>query len=188
MTKAKGFNKLWLLGLIPVAVVAIVLAVLLAGGKDKPLAKARATATASPAATATAAATGIALPRRISGPGWRGRAPGSGWKIGSPSGGALLVRTLTGPGGAVIRIFQTPKEDANPGTFRVGALKPLKTHAKSSSLATVKNFGTAECAQRRCSDLLLNDPAWGGLAITVNATGGSRLAMAKAIAASIRKR
>jgi hypothetical protein len=190
MTKAKGFNKLWLLGLIPVAVVAIVLAVLALGGDDKvkpPLAKATATASPGPSATAT----GLALPRRISGPGWRGRAPGSGWKIGSvskQSGGNLLVRVLTGPGGAVIRIFQTPKENANPGTFRLGALKPLKTRAQSSSLATVRHFGTTECAKRNCSDLLLNDPSWGGLAITVNATGGSKLAMAKAIAASIRKR
>src|SRR4051794_16353329 len=124
MTKAKGFNKLWLLALIPVAVFGIVLAVLLLG-KDKPVTPpvAKATATASPAASA---APGIALPRRISGPGWRGRAPAGRWKIGAVSrsgGGALLVRVLTGPGGAVIRIFQTPKEKANPGTFKVGALK-----------------------------------------------------------------
>src|SRR3954453_18855456 len=73
MTKAKGFNKLWLLGLIPVAVFGVVLAVLLLAGKDKtvtpPVAKATATASAAPSAT------GIALARRISGPGWRGRAP-----------------------------------------------------------------------------------------------------------------
>ncbi len=32
---------------------------------------------------------------------------------------------------------------------------------------------------------MLNDPAWGGIAITVNATSGERLDAAKAIAASI---
>ena len=94
------------------------------------------------------------------------------------SDGALLVRVLTGPGGAVIRIFQTPKEKANPGTFKVGALKPLKTHAAEAQLATVKNYSTAECQKRTCSDLLLNDPAWGGIAITVNATSGSKLEIA----------
>ena len=35
-------------------------------------------------------------------------------------------------GGLVIRIFHTPKEDANPGTFRVGDLKPLESNAEES--------------------------------------------------------
>ena len=57
-----------------------------------------------------------------------------------------------------------------------------------SLIATAKNFGTEECKGRSCSDLLLNDPAWGGIAITVNATSGAKLAAAKKIAASIEPR
>jgi hypothetical protein len=91
-------------------------------------------------------------------------------------------------GQTVIRIFHTPDEDANPGTFETGERKPLESQAAESELATVKNFGTPECRNRNCSDLLLNDPAWGGIAITVNATRGERLDAAKAIAASIEGR
>ena len=36
--------------------------------------------------------------------------------------------------------------------------------------------------------LLLNDPAWGGIAITVNATSGKKLEVAEAIAQSIKSR
>ena len=62
--------------------------------------------------------------------------------------------SCTGPDGAVIRIFHTPKEKANPGTFEAGKRKPLKTQAADSELATVKNFGapSAEAATARtCS-------------------------------------
>lgn len=124
--------------------------------------------------------------RRISGPGWQGQAPRS-FKLVRSGGGDLRVHVLT-DGDTVIRIFHTPNEKANPGTFETGKRKSLKTAAEDSSLATVKNFGTEECKGRNCSDLLLNDPAWGGIAITVNATSGDRLAAAKAIAASIAPR
>jgi hypothetical protein len=124
--------------------------------------------------------------RRISGPGWQGVAPRS-FKVVRSGGGDLRVHVLT-DGKTVIRIFHTPNEKANPGTFETGKRKALKTQADESSLATVKNFGTDECRGRSCSDLLLNDPAWGGLAITVNATSGKRLDAAKAIAASIKPR
>ena len=50
----------------------------------------------------------------------------------------------------------------------------------------MKNYGTPECQGRTARDLLLNDPAWGGIAITVNGTSGTRLDAAKAIAASIK--
>ena len=151
---------------------------------DKPARKPAATAvTKTPAPTAVPPA----ATRRISGPGWEGRAPRA-FKVARSGGGNLRVHVLTGPGGAVIRIFHTPNEKANPGSFETGKRKALKTHAKESSLATVRNFGTAECKSRNCSDLLLNDPAWGGLAITVNATSGQRLEVAKTIAASIAPR
>ena len=64
----------------------------------------------------------------------------------------------------------------------------MKSQAEVSELATVKNFGVPECANRNCSDLLFNDPSWGGIAITVNATQGERLDAAKEIAASIKTR
>jgi hypothetical protein len=124
--------------------------------------------------------------RRISGPGWQGVAPRS-FKVVRSGGGNLRVHVLT-DGDTVIRIFHTPKEKANPGTFETGKRKALKTQAEDSSLATVKNFGTEECKGRSCSDLLLNDPSWGGLAITVNSTSGAKLAAAKEIAASIEPR
>ena len=97
-------------------------------------------------------------------------------------------RTIRGDNGLVIRSFHTPEKDAHPGTFRVGDLQPLESNAKESNLATVKNFGVPECANRNCSDLLLNDPGWGGIAVTVNPTQGERLQAAKEIAASIKTR
>jgi hypothetical protein len=124
--------------------------------------------------------------RRITGPGWEGRAPRS-FELDRSGGGDLRIHVLT-DGRTVIRIFHTPNEKANPGTFETGERKPLETQAEQSELATVKNFGTPECENRNCSDLLLNDPAWGGIAITVNATQGERLEAAKEIAASIRER
>jgi predicted nucleic acid-binding Zn ribbon protein len=146
-------------------------------------------AVTKPSPTATEAPTQAppATIRRISGPGWAGQAPRS-FKVARSGGGDLRTHVLTGPNGAVIRIFHTPREQANPGAFEVGKRKPLQANAESAELATVRNFGPAECASRTCSDLLLNDPAWGGIAITVNATSGSRLDAAKAIAASIKPR
>lgn len=143
----------------------------------------------TPTPTATAEASAEPTPdsfRRISGPGWEGRAPRS-FELDRSGGGDLRIHVLT-DGETVIRIFHTPNEKANPGTFETGERKPLETQAEESELATVKNFGTPECRSRNCSDLLLNDPAWGGIAITVNATKGERLDAAKEIAASIEKR
>lgn len=177
---------LWLLLALLLLLLLIVGAILLLSGDDeepKP--------TPTPTATAEASAEPTADPfRRISGPGWEGRAPRSFRisKVERQSGGRLLVRTLRGENGLVIRIFHTPDEDANPGTFQVGDLEPLETNAAESNLAIVENYGVPECASRRCGDLLLNDPAWGGLAITVNATKGERLEAAKAIAESIKGR
>ena len=178
---------LWLLLALLLLLLLIIGAVLLLGGDDEEPANPKPT----PTATAEASAEPTQDPfRRISGPGWEGRAPRA-FKISGvdrQSGGRLLVRTLRGDDGLVIRIFHTPEEDANPGTFRVGALKPLESSAKESNLAIVENYGVPECQSRRCGDLLLNDPAWGGIAITVNATGGARLKAAREIAASIKPR
>jgi hypothetical protein len=157
---------------------------LLTGDEEQP-------ARPTPTPTAEASAEPTADPfRRITGPGWEGRAPRA-WRISGvdrQSGGRLLVRSLRDEDGMVIRIFHTPEEDANPGTFRVGDLQPLETSAAESDLAIVENFGVPECERRRCADLLLNDPAWGGIAITVNATQGERLDAAKELAASIKSR
>lgn len=180
-------SKKWLIILLLAMLLLLLLlaaVLLLSGDDEEPKPKPTPTATA----TAEASAEPTADPfRRISGPGWEGRAPRS-FKISGverQSGGQLLVRTLRGDDGLVIRIFHTPEEDANPGTFQVGDLEPLETNAQESNLATVQNFGTEECKSRKCSDLLLNDPGWGGIAITVNATQGERLDAAKEIAASI---
>jgi predicted nucleic acid-binding Zn ribbon protein len=182
--KPKRSKKWLIIGLLALLLVLLLAIVALAvlGGDDKPAAK-----KATPTATATEAPTEAppSTTRKISGPGWEGQAPREGWKLTRSGGGDLRVHVLTGPDGAVIRIFHTPKEKANPGTFETGKRKSLKSNADSAELATVKNFGTSECASRSCSDLLLNDPAWGGIAITVNATNGERLQTAKDIAASI---
>jgi len=182
--------------LLIILIIALLLLLLLVGvaiallsGDDEPTPP-KASATPAETAEPTAEPTADAF-RRITGPGWEGRAPREGWKISKVerlSDGKLLVRTLTGPDGAVIRIYHTPEEDANPGTFRTGDLKPLESNAAEGSVATVKNFGTPECEGRNCSDLLLNDPGWGGIAILVNATQGERLEAATAIAQSIEKR
>ena len=96
---------------------------------------------------------------------------------------------LTGPAGAVIRIFHTPKEKANPGTFRGRRAKTLKTSAESSQIATVKNFSTAECQKRLVlRPAARTTPPGAGSPITVNATSGAKLDTAEAIAASIRGR
>jgi hypothetical protein len=176
-------SKKWLI----IALVALLVLLLLGiaalavfGGDDKqPPAK-----TATPTASAAPTQAPPAATRRIFGPGWEGQAPRA-LKLTRSGGGNLRVHVLTGENGLVIRIFHTPKEKANPGNFEVGSRKKLKSDADSAELATVKNFGTSECAKRTCSDLLLNDPAWGGLAITVNATSGAKLKVAKDIAASI---
>lgn len=186
--KQKRSKKFWII----VALIVLALLLLLIGlivllsGDEKP-------APAKPKPTATQVAETPAPTeappadfRRISGPGWQGQAPRA-FKVTRSGSGNLRVHVLTS-GGTVIRIFHTPKEQANPGNFETGKRKSLKTQAEESSLATVKNFGTEECKGRNCSDLLLNDPAWGGLAITVNATSGERLAAAKEIAASIAPR
>lgn len=184
----KPKSKKWLILalLLLLLLLLIVGAVLLLGGdEEEPKPK------PTPTATAEAGAEPTQDPfRRISGPGWEGRAPRA-FKISGverQSGGRLLARTLRGDDGLVIRIFHTPEEDANPGSFQVGKLQPLESAAKESNLAIVENYGVPECASRRCGDLLLNDPAWGGIAITVNATKGERLDAAKAIAESIKAR
>jgi hypothetical protein len=178
-------SKKWLIVLLLALLLALLIAaavLLLTGDDEEPARPAP-----SPTATAEASAepTAEAL-RRISGPGWEGRAPRA-FEVERSGGGDLRVHVLT-DGRTVIRIFHTPNEKANPGNFETGQRTPLEAQAETAELATVKNFGTPECRNRNCSDLLLNDPAWGGIAITVNATKGERLDAAKAIAASIKAR
>ena len=182
--KPKRSKKFWivlalLLLLLLLLIVGAIL--LLTGDEEQPAPKPTPTATAEASAEPTADAL-----RRITGPGWEGRAPRA-FKLDRSGGGDLRIHVLT-DGQTVIRIFHTPNEKANPGAFETGERKPLKTQAEESELATVKNFGVPECANRNCSDLLLNDPGWGGIAITVNATQGERLDAAKEIAASIKTR
>jgi hypothetical protein len=162
-----------------------VLISVLTGDEDPAPPKPTATATQE-AATPEPTEAPPADTRRISGPGWEGQAARS-FKVTRSGGGDLRVHVLT-DGDTVIRIFHTPNEQANPGTFETGKRKALKSNAESSEIATVKNFGTEECKDRTCSDLLLNDPAWGGIAITVNATSGAKLKAAREIAASITQR
>jgi hypothetical protein len=180
-------KKPFIIAAIVALLLLIALIVLLSVLADDKPAPARPKPTATEAASTPAPTEAPpADTRRISGPGWQGVAPRS-FNVVRSGGGDLRVHVLT-DGDTVIRIFHTPNEKANPGTFETGKRKALKTQAEESSVATVKNFGTDECKGRSCSDLLLNDPAWGGLAITVNATSGERLAAAKAIAASIKPR
>src|SRR6478609_515765 len=104
-------------GLI-IALIALLLLLLLGiaalavfGGDDKPAAK---QATPTPTASAGPKKAAPAATRAISGPGWEGQAPRD-LKITRSGGGNLRVHVLTGANGAVIRIFHTPKEKANPG-------------------------------------------------------------------------
>jgi hypothetical protein len=180
-------KKLWIiLGIVLLLLLILLFVLISVLSDDDAPAPAKPKPTATEVAETPAPTEAPADTRRISGPGWQGVAPRS-FKVVRSGGGGLRVHVLT-DGDTVIRIYHTPDEKANPGTFETGKRKSLKTAAEDSSLATVKNFGSEECKGRNCSDLLLNDPAWGGLAITVNATSGDRLAAAKAIAASIKPR
>jgi hypothetical protein len=164
-------------------------------------------ATAGTAATATPSATPTAEPEtepdpaaaatdeppplteRITGDGFVAEIPSSsdGWEIGDEEGDELRVRVLRGQDGAVIRIVHSPGSDAEPDPDRVVDELPLNTAAESSRLVFVDDFPTDECADRTCSDFLLNDPAWGGLALLVNATEGDpAFAIADAIARTVR--
>lgn len=128
--------------------------------------------------------------RTVAGPGYVMTVPrGTGWTVGAArtgNGGRQLLRRIVGPGGIVIRIVHTPDFEAKPGSDFVVASEPIATPAASASRVTLEDFPTPECEQQLCDDFVLNDPAFGGLAILVNGTGDDDAAQAAlAIAESV---
>ena len=173
------------------------------GGDDPPPRAERPAPTASP--PSTAAETPVATPEappstetddlpalseRFGGAGFVAEMPSlaDGWEIGDERDAeGLMIRELRGPEGALIRMVQTPGGEAEPDESLVVEELALKTAAAASRLVTLKDFPTEECAERICSDFLLNDPAWGGLAILVAAEPGEYLfRLADAIARTVR--
>ncbi len=107
----------------------LILLIAVLSGDEKPAPpKPKPTATAVAETPAPTEAPPAADTRRISGPGWQGQAPRS-FKVTRSGGGDLRVHVLT-DGDTVIRIFHTPKEKANPGTFETGKRKALKSNAE----------------------------------------------------------
>ena len=106
----------------------IVLITVLSGDEEPAPPKPKPTATAVAETPAPTEAPPAADTRRISGPGWQGEAAAS-FKVTRSGGGDLRVHVLT-DGDTVIRIFHTPKEKANPGTFETGKRKSLKSNAE----------------------------------------------------------
>lgn len=84
---------------------------------------------------------------------------------------------LTGPEGVIV-IVHTPGEPGRPDPDLVVSSRPIQTGAAETSRKTVEGFPTPECRDRLCDDFVLNDPAFGGLAILADDTGISSAATA----------
>ncbi|HET8755546.1 MAG TPA: hypothetical protein VFM58_06045, partial [Solirubrobacteraceae bacterium] len=120
--------------------------------------------------------------RVVKGDGYEFTVPkGAGWSLGrreTGSSGRLFRRELTGPDGIVILIVHTPDDPARPDPSTVVRRRGLDAQATDAARLTLQDFPTDECEGRRCDDFVLNDPAFGGLAILANGTGSEPAAVA----------
>jgi hypothetical protein len=133
--------------------------------------------------------TATSTPTSVDGDGWTAELP-DGWEAGKPqseNGGQRRVTEVSGPDGESIRIVHTPGTEAQPPEELITDELPLETDAESSRVVLLDGFPTPGCQDRVCSDFLLNDPAWGGLAILVEAEpGDAAYDVAEDIATSVR--
>lgn len=132
-----------------------------------------------------------ALDRQLTGGGYQVSLPTSGgWSVGEPSVGAsrtLTTRKITGPDDETI-LFIHSKVPADPGSKKTRSDEPFPSAARSRSRHLVLfDWYTPECQGRSCTDFVMNDPSWGGIAILANGLEGSTAYdMAVAIAQSVR--
>jgi hypothetical protein len=177
-----------------VAVALVGVLVLSLGGDDTP--EPAATAVATPSATATHTptpppATVAAGVRSISGSGFAYTVPSTdGWSLSAaPHGAALLVRRLTGPDGELIRIVHSPAVRAEPVASTVVSEEAFDAPSvRDARKFVLAHFPSDRCAQRRCDDYVLNDDAFGGLAILASDSGGRASRVAGRIARSVKAR
>lgn len=168
------------------------IAILATGGDDEQAVSPRraggTTAPTSDPDDVPTSAPSVAATQTVSGNGFTAELPDD-WSVGAPTlqnDGKQVVRLLTGPDGAVIRLVHTPDYRADPGSKYTVSRSGLTTGAAESELILLDDFPTPECERRRCSDLVLNDRAYGGLATLVNGLPGShRYAVAEALARSV---
>ena len=159
-----------------VLVVAVVLAVLAFGG-DEPRARRVVAPTLTvkpPPAAEEKTAEPEPTPRSVKGSGWIADLP-EGWKAGKPkseNGGRRRVTRVTGPDDEIIRLVHTPRDEAQPPEDLITGELGLESDAESARVVLLDGFPTPDCQDRICSDFLLNDPDWGGLAILAAAEPG----------------
>lgn len=115
--------------------------------------------------------------------------PSEEWDIkaaGSKNDGRQVLYRMTGPDGAVIRLVHTPGDRAAPNPEHVVDRSPLAAQVDEAELVVLENFPTDECRQRRCDDYVLNDPAFGGLAILASDSDGVASQAAEKVALTLR--
>ena len=175
------------------AVLLVGVIVLTSRGRDDPSARTAvvatptATATATPTSAPTAAPAGV---RKVSGGGVTYTVPAmDGWTLSAPQRGALTVRRLTGPDGELIRIVHSPGVRAEPVASTVVSEAAFAAPSVDDARKFVlEHFPSDRCAQRRCDDYVLNDDAFGGLAILAGDAGGPASRVAARIARSVNAR
>jgi hypothetical protein len=133
----------------------------------------------------------VQLTRRLAGAGWIADVPSpdDGWSVTGPvtkNDGKQIIRKVEGPDGEVVELVNTPDHEAKPPDEYIVDEQSLTTSAARSRLVIVKDFPSDACRGRRCTDFLLNDPAFGGIAVLVNGEqGDDAYATAAAIARTI---
>jgi hypothetical protein len=171
-----------------VAAVILVAVVVLTSGSDvarKPAAIAVATTTtAAPTPSATKAPSAV---RSISGDGFSYEIPAAaGWSLSPEEKGSLTIRELSGPGGELIRIVHSPGVRAEPVVSTIVSEDAFEVPSVPDARKFVlKNFPSEGCRDRRCDDYVLNDDAFGGLAILAGDSAGPASRMAARIARSV---
>jgi len=118
--------------------------------------------------------------QQVVGDNWVADAPATnnGWRLGdttTANRGRQIIRHLRGPHNAVITIVHTPRFEARPDPAYEVDEFPLQTRARDSRLVILEDFPSDGCRGRRCSDFVLNDPAYGGLAILANGEPGDEV-------------
>ncbi|HEY6891132.1 MAG TPA: hypothetical protein VI300_25230, partial [Solirubrobacter sp.] len=124
---------------------------------------------------------------RISGDGFGYEIPSAdGWSLSRAQKGALTIRELSGPGGVLIRIVHSPGVRASPDASTIVSDDAFAVPSVADARKLVlKNFPSERCRARRCDDYVLNDAAFGGLAILAGDSGGPASRAAARIARSV---
>jgi hypothetical protein len=175
------------------AMVLVGVVVLISGGREDPSTRAAVVATPAASATETPEPVATKAPaevREVSGSGVAYTVPSTdGWALSSPQRGALIVRRLTGPEGELIRIVHSPAVRAEPVASTVVSEEAFAApFVPDARKFVLEHFPSDRCAQRRCDDYVLNDVAFGGLAILAGDSGGPASRVAAKIASTVTAR